>query len=90
MVLEHHQNIEAAFEAVKDADTAAAQRAAQKKLATLLTGHSVAEEAVLYPALADAGEKGHASTAYTEQSAANSKWPSSRSSNPCLRSTWTS
>ncbi len=70
MVLEHHENIEAAFAAVKEATTAAAQVAAQKKLATLLTGHAVAEEAVLYPALADAGEKGHATTAYTEQSAA--------------------
>ena len=70
VVLEHHENIEAAFAAVKAASTAAAQVAAQKKLATLLTGHSVAEEAVLYPALADAGEKGHATTAYTEQSAA--------------------
>ena len=70
MVLEHHENIEAAFAAVKEAQTAPAQVAAQKKLATLLTGHSVAEEAVLYPALADAGEKAHATTAYTEQSAA--------------------
>jgi hypothetical protein len=36
----------------------------------LLTGHSIAEEAVLYPAIARAGEKGHATMAYTEQSAA--------------------
>jgi Hemerythrin HHE cation binding domain len=70
VVLDHHQTIEAAFDAVKGAPTAAAQLAAQIKLATLLTGHAVAEEAVLYPALADAGEKGHAVTAYTEQSAA--------------------
>jgi len=70
MVLEHHENIEAAFSAVKTATTPAAQVAAQKKLATILTGHSVAEEAALYPALADAGEKGHATMAYTEQSAA--------------------
>ena len=70
MVLEHHEAIEAAFAAVKTATTPAAQVAAQKKLATLLTGHSVAEEAALYPALADAGEKGHATMAYTEQSAA--------------------
>jgi hypothetical protein len=70
VVLEHHQNIEAAFAAVKEATTAVAQVAAQKKLATILTGHSVAEEAVLYPALADAGEKAHATKAYTEQSAA--------------------
>ena len=70
MVLEHHESIEAAFSAVKTATTAPAQVAAQKKLATILTGHSVAEEAALYPALADAGEKGHATMAYTEQSAA--------------------
>ena len=70
MVLEHHEAIEAAFAAVKAATTPAAQVAAQKKLATLLTGHSVAEEAALYPALADSGEKGHATMAYTEQSAA--------------------
>ena len=70
MVLEHHEAIEAAFATVKAATTPAAQVAAQKKLATLLTGHSVAEEAALYPALADAGEKGHATMAYTEQSAA--------------------
>jgi hypothetical protein len=70
MVLEHHENIEAAFIAVEEATTMAAQIAAQKQLATILTGHSVAEEAVLYPALADGGEKGHATMAYTEQSAA--------------------
>jgi hypothetical protein len=70
MVLEHHENIEAAFIVVEEATTMAAQIAAQKQLATILTGHSVAEEAVLYPALADGGEKGHATMAYTEQSAA--------------------
>ena len=70
MVLEHHQDIEAAFTAVKDATTAPAQMAAQKALATLLTGHSVAEEAALYPALSVSGETGHATMAYTEQSAA--------------------
>ena len=70
MVLAHHEGIEAAFSEVKSAGTAAAQVSAQKKLATILTGHAVAEEAVLYPALADAGEKGHATMAYSEQSAA--------------------
>jgi hypothetical protein len=70
MVLEHHQDIEAAFIAVKEATTPAAQIAAQKTLATLLTGHSVAEEAALYPALAEGGETGHATMAYTEQAAA--------------------
>ena len=70
LVLDHHQEIEAAFAAVKEADSAAAQLGAQKVLAALLTGHAVAEEAVLYPALADSGEQGHATKAYTEQSAA--------------------
>ena len=70
MVLDHHLQIESAFAAVKAATDAATRRAAQKRLAVILTGHSIAEEAVLYPALADAGEKGHSGTAYTEQSAA--------------------
>ena len=70
MILTHHQQIEAAFASVEAANTAETRVAAQMKLANLLTGHSIAEEAVIYPALALAGEKGHATTAYSEQSAA--------------------
>jgi hypothetical protein len=70
LVLDHHESIDAAFLLVKEATTAAEQVAAQKKLAILLTGHSVAEEAALYPALSSAGENSHAVKAYTEQSAA--------------------
>jgi hypothetical protein len=33
----------------------------------LLTGHANAEESVLYPALVESGEKGHATMAYEEQ-----------------------
>jgi hypothetical protein len=69
-VLEHHEQIEAAFAAVKTANTPNAQMAAQKKLALLLTGHANAEESVIYPALAGANEKGHATMAYSEQAAA--------------------
>jgi len=69
-VLEHHQRVEAAFDAVRAAPDAAARRQAQKRLATLLTGHSLAEEAVLYPAMALDGQKAHATAAYTEQSGA--------------------
>ena len=68
MVLEHHEGIEAAFAAVKSAASANAQVAAQKKLAIILTGHANAEEAAIYPALAAAGEKGHATMAYTRTS----------------------
>jgi hemerythrin superfamily protein len=70
MVLDHHEQVEAAFAAVKAATDPASRVRTLKKLATLLTGHSVAEEAALYPALAQADEKGHATKAYTEQSAA--------------------
>jgi hypothetical protein len=70
IVLEHHEQIEAAFAAVKSATSANAQVAAQKKLAIVLTGHANAEEVALYPALAAVGEKGHATMAYTEQAAA--------------------
>ena len=69
-VLSHHEQIEAAFAKVKSAVDAGSQRIAEKQLALLLTGHSVAEEAVLYPALVKADEKGHSTMAYTEQSAA--------------------
>ena len=69
-VIDHHEAIEVAFDAVKSAKTANAQRQAQQELATLLTGHSIAEEAVLYPAMALGDQEGHSAEAYTEQSAA--------------------
>jgi hypothetical protein len=65
--LEHHLRLEGAFAAVDEATDGVTRSAALKQLAILLTGHTIAEEAVLYPALALAGEKGHAGTGYTEQ-----------------------
>jgi hypothetical protein len=73
MVLEHHMQIEAAFVAVKSATSPAERLAAQEILAVVLTGHSNAEESVLYPALVAAGEQGHATMAYTEQAAAKTQ-----------------
>jgi hemerythrin superfamily protein len=73
LVLEHHQQIESAFAAVKGAGTAAARTAAQKRLGVLLTGHSNAEESVLYPGLALADEKSDATTAYAQQAAAKTE-----------------
>jgi hemerythrin superfamily protein len=70
LVIDHHEQIEGAFAAVAAAPSATTRRAAQKELAVLLTGHSIAEEAVLYPAMALSDQKGHAGEAYTEQSAA--------------------
>jgi hypothetical protein len=69
-VLDHHDEIEAAFAAVKSAPDAEGQRVAQKQLAVILTGHSNAEESVLYPALVDEGHKAHAGLGYEEQAAA--------------------
>ena len=70
LVLEHHRQIEGAFAGVKAATDAASRIGAQKRLALLLTGHSIAEEAVIYPALVSANEEAHSTKAYTEQSAA--------------------
>ena len=70
LILDHHEQIEEAFAQVEAATDAAGRLRAQKRLAVLLTGHSIAEEAVIYPALVKAGEQGHSTKAYTEQSAA--------------------
>ena len=70
LVLDHHMQIEAAFASVKAATDAASRVAAQKRLALILTGHSIAEESVIYPALVKAGVESEATKAYTEQSAA--------------------
>jgi hypothetical protein len=66
-ILDHHRAIEAAFAAVKHATDAASRTAALKHLGVVLTGHANAEEAVIYPALADGGEKSHAGAGYEEQ-----------------------
>jgi hypothetical protein len=70
VALDHHDRIRAAFEACRTAMEPEARLAAMKTLALHLNGHSLAEELVLYPALAKAGEKGHAAMAYSEQTTA--------------------
>jgi len=70
LALDHHDLIRAAFQTCRQAESAADRKAAMKTLATVLNGHSLAEEVVLYPALAQAGEKIHAGHAYTEQTTA--------------------
>ena len=67
MALDHHRQIEAAFERARSGPDAAERQLAMKELALVLTGHSLAEEVVLYPALAEHGEKAHTSLAYEEQ-----------------------
>jgi hypothetical protein len=70
MVLDHHEQIEGAFAHVRVTADAASRRQAQKALATLLNGHAMAEEAVVYPALARLGKTLSAEMAYTQQVAA--------------------
>lgn len=70
LILQHHEQIEGAFAAVKAAQERHTRLAAQRELALLLTGHSNAEESVIYPALVHFGHKAHAMTGYTEQAGA--------------------
>jgi len=70
LVLDHHDMLRSAFTETRNAANAGAQATALKKLQTLFLGHSQAEEAVLYPALAAAHEKAHAEMAYNEQAIA--------------------
>lgn len=69
-IVQHHRDIEAQFAAVLSAPDAQSRRLAQKKLGVVLTGHSIAEEAAIYPALAADKQVGHAELAYQEQAAA--------------------
>ncbi|HWE99359.1 MAG TPA: hemerythrin domain-containing protein [Caulobacteraceae bacterium] len=69
-ILDHHEAVEEAFARVRAAGDAQQRRAAQKWLGAVLNGHAMAEEAVIYPALAHVGEKASAESAYAEQVAA--------------------
>ena len=73
LVLDHHDLIRSAFEAGRTARGAAERKAAFKSLAVVLNGHSLAEEVVLYPALAHADQKAHAAQAYLEQTVAKNQ-----------------
>jgi hemerythrin superfamily protein len=67
VVLDQHRQIEGLFERALTSTGGSVRQSAVRELATLLTGHANAEETVLYPALADAGGKSHATMAYEEQ-----------------------
>lgn len=70
LILDHHEEIEAAFASVKGAADVTTRRAAQAELAVLLSAHANAEEAVIYPALIHFGHKMHGTAGYTEQAGA--------------------
>lgn len=64
--LEHHRRIEACFELALGANSVAERRAALRDLSMVLTAHANAEEAVLYPAMANESSKTSAGMAYEE------------------------
>jgi hypothetical protein len=66
-ILDHHLDIEDAFDEVKSAADISARTLALHQLAIVLTGHAIAEECVIYPALGADGEKAHAAAGYDEQ-----------------------
>jgi hemerythrin superfamily protein len=69
-ILRHHEQIEAAFTAVKVAQDLTRRLHALRELALVVTGHANAEEAVIYPALVRFGHKSHGMSGYTEQAGA--------------------
>lgn len=73
LALDQHEAIREAFEACHSAVGGPQRLAAARHLAVILNGHAVAEELVLYPALAQTGEKLAAGHAYVEQTAAKLK-----------------
>lgn len=72
-VLDHHEQIDVLFVQARAASGIADRTASLKQLALILTGHSIAEEAVLYPALVQADYEGKATLAYTQQSTAKTE-----------------
>ncbi len=73
LILDHHEQIEQAFADVAAARSATGRRHAAKELGLVLTGHSIAEESVIYPALAKLGDKSASQEAYKEQSEAKTQ-----------------
>lgn len=69
-ILQHHRQIENAFERALNAPDGQARIAAGREVAEVLMAHSNAEEAVIYPSVVEYSGKAHATMAYEEQAAA--------------------
>ena len=67
-VIRQHAAIEQALEGLRVAPRGPDRRHALQWLAELLTGHSLAEQAVLYPALSLECRRAHAAAAYADES----------------------
>lgn len=66
IIVDQHKQIENCFNEARAAADPRAAAQAVDRLATLLTGHANAEEAVLYPDVAEYSGKTHAAMAYEE------------------------
>ncbi len=65
-IIDHHEQIDAAFDRSFAAPDADGKRRAARELGELLTGHSIAEEVVVYPDVVE-DSKTHGAMAYQEQ-----------------------
>jgi hemerythrin superfamily protein len=72
-ILQHHQQVEAAFAQARGASGAEERMTALKRLAALLSAHANAEEAVIYPMMTVEDQKAHAAMAFEEQAAAKTQ-----------------
>lgn len=66
MIVDQHKQIEAHLDQVINGADAGTRRSALKQFMLVLTGHSTAEEAVVYPDVAVESSKAHAGMAYEE------------------------
>jgi len=80
--LDHHEAIRAAFRTGRQAAPGVERLAARDALALVLNGYSLAEELVLYPAMARHGHKSQAGLAYSEQTAAKMQMAELETLNP--------
>lgn len=67
LILAHHVGIEQAFAEVSAADTNTSRTLAFRRLGVLLLGHAIAEEAIIYPEMAQRRDRSASSLAYDEQ-----------------------
>lgn len=66
MIVQQHERIESLFNQARTAHDAAGRREAVRALAKELTGHAMAEEAIVYPVVSEDSGKTHAAMAYEE------------------------
>lgn len=82
LIVDQHKQIESRFSEARNAPEPHTAARAVDELATLLTGHANAEEAVLYPEVAEYSGKSHAAMAYEEHAMTKVQLAKLRDLNP--------